>query len=559
MRLAHLNNSLIVGLALAVALPATGCVDDAATEDGVVEEDLGEVGPGDVVGAATSAMQIVKMFNNYQKYGEVEVSTGEILDQVKQVQAQLDVLKAAMSQLNDAVTATHKDVLGVGAVQTLNSIDSLWQAFRTVKATNDDAKVQAFLASISSNTASAGSLRWSDLATLSDILAGANILDSLLDLVAQDSAARGLAASVDDTLGSFAIHARLVQEQGFFLLALADANNPSIDIEQRKVEHVAHIEAQTNALRGATATFNARVAATGAATRTSEIGDCTCVDDGRPFICQAVPPFVTPPFYRVDDPEGGGTGGRGLEACQAARTVYVEQVSKDFQASLATKLWTNANGFQLWMDERATSIVGIRVLGASYSDGIVANTVTGPLAFPCDGLTSCAYTIRKTVLGNPNSDAQGFFASYRCDDMDRGNPRAFEGAKTIRIPAEADGQTVTLSCPAVAGDVAKVVGTYQDPTPTPDGSTNPWQTTTITRLSSQVLLWTNAAGVSWTLSLTGDPGKLAVSPSTTRTITTPATPPPTSPPTPPAPSPGSPGPTARASRASRTSVPPGPY
>lgn len=419
MRFPSFAKPIVAVLALAFAAPlAIGCAaptgDDASAVTVGTQKQALE--PGSVFGGAQAAIKIVGMLKSYQKYGQADVSTGEILAAIKAQQADLDALTASVSELHTAVIATDKDVLTVPTNEKLNSINELFDAYRTSAASSDPQVLKKFLDALATGGTGIGDLQWADLVSLDDVIVGKKGLTSLLGVVAELEAKKGPSAIGDDAVGRFMAEKRLVQEKAFFLLSEAHKNNPSVDLAQQKANHEARMAAQDIAFVAATNKYNQAMITQTAAARTAQISACT-YDDTLFF---------------------------GLE------------------------LYPNDGNFNF--DDAAWSPEGTAVQAHD---------------FEMAGKTNC------------------------------NNIRNAHVAKMVDI-AEADVKAKLGSSEQVYKDWSKVmttaylVGQYGY-TPPYGQVKNEWHSATVVQTGDKTLKWTNAANVSWTLTLGADPSTLTVS------------------------------------------------
>jgi hypothetical protein len=474
------------------------------------------VGLGSITSGVQGAMLVVQMFNSTTKYGRVSVSPAEILAKVTELKADLDALTVATSQIQDAVRATHLAVLNVPALDKVNSIRSLWEGYTTVLAKKNDADTQAYLAEIAKRRSTSGQLDWADLDSLNDLIVGKNGSGNLLSLTAQDEATKGMAASADDRLGRYYVNLRLLQEEALFLLSEVDKKNPAIDLDVKRAQHLARMDEQAVAFNAATNEYNALVLTEATKATNAQVTACKC-NDSRTLLCESasvvngvIGPDTANLSFIFDDPDGGGAGGAGtgLAACNAYRDEYLARKVADAKAAMIKTRWKDSVAFQKWVEMLGKNEDVIRVLSSGYGTAVQGSDA--PFAgFACSGRKDCTFKVDKKAFGYAVEGIAGpFNMSYRCDDSIWSDP----GGKFVTIDAEADGKTATISCPKLAGTAERVLGRFVNPLYNKDGGTkDPFLSVTITKVSRSIVKWTNDAGFGWTLELTPDASKLAVS------------------------------------------------
>lgn len=165
--------------------------------------------------------------------------------------------------------------------------------------------------------------------------------------------------------------------------------------------------------------------------------------------------------------------------------------------------------FQKWVEMLGKNQRVIRVLSSGY--GTAVQNSDAPFAgFACSGLKDCSFKVDKKAFGYAVEGIVGpFNIGYRCDDSIWSDP----GGEFVTIDAESDGKTATISCPKLAGTAERVLGRFVNArvVNADGGPKDPWLSVTITKVSRTIVKWTNDAGFSWTLELTPDASKLAVS------------------------------------------------
>lgn len=520
MRLSKLTTLVTLSLSLALGAPLAGCAagpDDAAPEGTTASVSQRVEGGGmDLelgIGTPLEVFDIIKMFQSYESYGQVEIGNGELLQKIEQNQQALEQLQVQMDALQTAVVDAHRDVLNVSALDKTNAIRALFTQYRTVAATKDSAAIETFFKDLREGRASGGTLRWADLASIHDILVGQNGSASLLSLTARVQSARGIAGSKDDLLGSYFVNMQLVQEQGFFLLAAADARNPATNIPAMKEAQKTRVDQQTQSFVDANNEYRGGVIEVETKGRAAQVAACVCTDQ-RTGLCATGGKLL--PDTRWDFADNGpfpnmGGGGSLESGCETARADYISEQKMSMQADLNKTLSDNAKSFYAWTSLRAQTSDVIQVMNAWYGVQNGPTVNAQPLvSAAADGRTTSEFTIDATKLGDPApGQVKQFTVNYRCD----GGGWMAPDPKTVTVPAEANGKTVTLSCPKVAGTVERLVGTYQDPKRPND----PTATITISPITRAMVKWSEGGewGMSWSLALTPDATKLDVSRQTT--------------------------------------------
>ena len=417
MRFPKFAKSAAAILALALAAPlAIGCAAPTAGEGTQIGTQREALEVGSVFGGAQAAVRVVGMLKSYQKYGQAEVSTGEILSEVQAARADIKALTGAVAEIQTAVKTTDKDVLTQPTVDKMNAITALFDGYRNAAANSDPNELPKFLANLVEGKTGIGILQWADLETLDDVILGQKGLSSLLTVVGELEAGKGPAAIGDDGIGRFMAEKRLVQEQAFFLLSEAHKNNAAIDIADQKAAHQARMAQQDIAFVAATNKYNQAIVKQTAAARTAQVTACT-YDDTLLFGIEMYP---NDGAFQFDDaawsPADPGVRAHDYEMlgktnCNNIRNTHVANVVSEATADVTTKLATAETVYRDWS----------KVMSTEY-----------------------------------------------------------------------------------------VVGQY-DFTPARGEVKNAWHTATVVQTGDKTLKWTNAANVSWTLTLSGSPSSLAVS------------------------------------------------
>jgi hypothetical protein len=416
MRFPKFAKSVVAVLALALAAPfAAGCAAQTGSEGEQVGTQSQALEPGSVFAGAQAALRVAGMLKSYQKYGQAEISTGEILAEVKAARADITALTASVSEIHTAVMTADKDVLTLPTTQKMNAINALFDGYRNAAASSDPADLPKFLDALVKGETGIGDLQWADLMTLDDVMLGKNGLSSLLTVVEELEAKKGPAAIGDDTIGRFMAEKRLVQEQAFFLLSEAHKKNPAIDLAQQKADHQARMAAQDVAFVAATNKYNQAMAAQTAAARTAQVTACTYDDT----VILGIELYPNDGAFVFDDaawsPEGTAVRAHDFEMlgktnCNNIRNAHVAKMVGEADAALTVKLATAEQVYKEWS----------KVMGAEY-----------------------------------------------------------------------------------------LVGQYEF-TPARGEVKNEWHSATVVQTGEKTLKWTNAAKVSWTLTMAGDPSTLTV-------------------------------------------------
>ena len=425
MRFPMFSKPIVAILALALAAPlAAGCAsptgDDGApigTQRQAVEAKAGDAMPGvgSVFAGAQAAMRVVGMIKSYQKYGQAEVSTGEILAELKAARADIAALTATVSDIQTEVKITDKDVLTEPTTTKLNAITALFDSYSQAAASSNPKDLSDFLDNLRLEQTGIGDLKWSYLLDLDGVIQGKGGLSSLLSVVAEIEAKKGPASIGDDGIGRFMAEKRLAQEKAFFLLSEAHKTNPAIDLAQQRADHQARMAEQDIAFVTATNKYNAAMAAQTAAARTAQVTACTYGDN----------------------------------------------------TFLGIEMYPNDGVF--YFDDAAWSPEGTAVRAHDYE---------------MSGKTNCNNT-RNTHVANMVGEANA--------------------ALTVKL-GEAE---------KVYKDWAKVMSTQYmvgqyDFTPARGEVKNAWHSVTVVQTGDKTLKWTNAANVSWTLTMAGSPSTFAV-------------------------------------------------
>ncbi|MFO0674567.1 MAG: hypothetical protein U0235_33965 [Polyangiaceae bacterium] len=459
-----LQKSVALALALALAAPTVGCA--APTDAEPSEVSLGQtqqaIAAGSVISGAKAAVEIVSMIKSYQEYGQAQISTGQILEAVNAVQADITALKDAVAELQTAVTTSHKDVLNVVALSKTNEMSALWDGYRVASASTDPAVLARFLDAVATNQALQGTLRWSDLATVNDVLVGKNGSSSLLNLMAQtlaDDVNGGRRTIDEDALGRFAAEKRLLQEEAFLLLREAAAKDPSVDLAAQTAAHQARMAEQEAAFFKATELFNKLILDKVGADREAKVTACHYADSYGPFDIKMWPDSG---WYAYSDygpnawtwaPITSGDYGnvKGRVACENDRNDHANHVSRQAKREMRRKLMDAQIVFKTWSDKSAAqpriqiAIARFGQVSANVTYGLwfdpTSNDITSDVHFLCGNRAACDLKLDPVALGRTDYDRTGQSPSFTLEYTCSGGAR-----KTVSLPSGADNQVVTLSC-----------------------------------------------------------------------------------------------------------------
>ncbi len=360
MRFPKFAKSAVAILALALAAPlAVGCAAPTGSEGEHVGTQREALEPGAVFGGAQAAVRVVGMLKSYQKYGQAEVSTGEILAEVKAVRADLNALTASIGTVQTAIMTTNKDVLTEPMVNKMNAINALFEGYCNAAASTNPEDLPKFLDGVVKGQTGIGQLEWADLTTLDALIVGKQGLSSLLTIVGELEAKKGPAAIGDDAIGRFMAEKRLVQEQAFFVLGEAHKNNPAIDLAQQKAYHQARMAEQDIAFVAATSKYNQAMAAQTAAARTAQVTACTYYDT----YFFGIEMYPNDGAFQFDDaawsPEGTAVRAHDFEVlgktnCNNIRNAHVAKMVSAADAVVTEKLAASQQVYKDWSKVMST-------------------------------------------------------------------------------------------------------------------------------------------------------------------------------------------------------------
>jgi hypothetical protein len=354
MRFPKFAKSVVAVLALALAAPlAVGCAAPTAGSAEQVGTQQQALEPGSVFAGAQAALRVAGMLKSYQKYGQAEISTGEILAEVKATRADIEALTVSVAELQSGILAANTDFLAKDVKRKTNDINALLDAYRNAAASDDPKVLTDLLAQLAATgTTGFGDLQWADLENLDDVIRG-NGVSSLLALVAQAEAKKGPAAIGDDAIGRFMAEKRLLQEQAFFLLGEAHKSNPAVDLVQQKAKHEARMAAQDIAFVTVTNKYNATMSTQTAAARTAQVTACTYY--GESILGIELTPNDGP--FVFDDaawsPEGTAVRAHDFEVsgktnCNTIRNAHVAKMVGEADAVVVAKLTASQQVYKEW-------------------------------------------------------------------------------------------------------------------------------------------------------------------------------------------------------------------
>lgn len=279
MRLFNVTKSFVAAtLTLSLAGSGLGCAAAVGVGgDDNVGATSQAVAVGSVLSGAQAAIRIVGMLGDYGKYGRAEVSTAEILDTVKKVQADLDALRGSVDKVQQEIIDTHTDVLNVEVLKTGNVIRALWDGYAAAAASTDATVLPAFLAQLRTGTTGLGDLHLADLQTMNDLIVGGDSSRSLLTLVKEQELLKGINALDHDAIGNFFAEKQQLQERGFFLLSEANADNPTFP-KDALAQHKQLMTQQVQFFYATMRAYNASLREMGMKAREAQVTECTCVD-----------------------------------------------------------------------------------------------------------------------------------------------------------------------------------------------------------------------------------------------------------------------------------------
>lgn len=141
MRLANVTKSVAAVVVLALAVPAMGCSSDASGEtqpDPKAPSNDFAIEPGQVIAGAQAALNIVKMLRTFAKYGEFEVTNGEILEKINEVQASIDQLNGKVDAINNGQAQINANIFKSNAIAITSAVDTLFRHYISLRNNNGD-------------------------------------------------------------------------------------------------------------------------------------------------------------------------------------------------------------------------------------------------------------------------------------------------------------------------------------------------------------------------------------------------------------------------------------
>jgi hypothetical protein len=263
MRFNRFLKPLVAALLITVAASSVGCSAGGPTDAASIgtQAQAASAAPptdwGKTAGAAgagvNAAMNIGSMISNYAKYGKAILTTGEVLNEVERTQAQVDALGTALTTIDSKVFRLEMDQTNLVAVDIENNANRLVSSWGRIQKSGTTAET-AFLATVPQG-AIEGSLRWSDLTTLNDVMVGR---DGTTGLIQMNGFMQGKSANPaeSDALGMWMANKMLVQQKAFLLLAAASANDPSVDLAAEAKAQQARMDQQELSFLAATRSMN---------------------------------------------------------------------------------------------------------------------------------------------------------------------------------------------------------------------------------------------------------------------------------------------------------------
>jgi hypothetical protein len=333
MRSISFPKSVVALLAIALAAPAAaGCAAETQPQDverlGTAKEAITPVD------GAKAALQVFSMISNMKFQTDMKDGTAEILQKLDDVEADLDALKAALSETQSLVTQADKDVLNVQAMKITDNIVRLFQGYRNVAKSSDPNAIPTYLDQVRFNTTGLGTLDWTDLDFLNDLLVGKKGSSSLIALVGQVDAKRGTAGIQDNALGQWMAEKFLVQQEAFLLLSLANEKNPAIVFADEVVAQQSRIADQQKAFLEATEAYNQALLTPLSQARVGQVTSCEYND----LTLVGIPVMPDSGYYRFKDNACSDWSCkyiydiRGPGGCNDARNALVNQLTADLEA-----------------------------------------------------------------------------------------------------------------------------------------------------------------------------------------------------------------------------------
>lgn len=429
MRFPKFASPLVAILAVAIAAPIVGgCAVPTGEADGTTgtQAQAEAISPGSVASGAAAALQMVQMFKSYQQYGEPVVSTGEILQKVEQTQADVEALSAAVVGVKNSITTTDSNVVLAPVVDKTTSMLATFQGYANISKTGTEAEVNAWLANLGGPNASGVEARWAELEIVNNRLLGAPGVSSGLGLVADAEMTKGEAGISGDTIGRFMANVRLAEEQYFFVMSKASANNKAINLADQLAAHEARMAAQDAAFFAAMAKYNTGIVDSAIKARTAQFGACGYA--GGTFLGIETQQNQNAWFAYND----GGTayGAYGQQNCDIVRTAAVDKASYDVRKSMNDKLWAAEQVMKGWNPR------GVNITWGQFASVSEANRAESTVGLAVQGATEASFKADGKTFGitTPGSMLQVY---YNCGT----------GTDTVYAYARM-GENLSLSCSA---------------------------------------------------------------------------------------------------------------
>lgn len=451
MRLSNLTKPVALALALVLAAPAVGCAvptgdaGDATEKVGDTSQAL-DVGPGQVLSGIQGAMHIYSMITTYQKYGEVSISNGEILDKVNEVSADVKILNDKVDSLQNSMNEVNANISQVQAVEKMGNIDQLmngWVAANANEATRPGS-LKTFYANVR-----AGIPDGYGVTSLADLDALATYASTAIEYRGQFFGDQPMGTPFDqaNSLGVYAASVRLRIAEGFYILTLAKQDEGALEFFPNGAAVVAQdkrLAQFDEAFLTANNAMNLQIVAKPRTLRGQLVGGCLADTDSVFFLDSANLAFPYKKAITTSVVVAGGWYGTSndskqlLAECGVAQSEYVAKQTAIYGAEQMAKLLTSETAFAALSSAPDTAAPTIRVTNATFGkNGATDFDVTPFLRVACDMRGTCEYKVESATLGNISpSVAKAFAVSYTCGSV----------AKTASIAAEASGKSVTLSC-----------------------------------------------------------------------------------------------------------------
>ena len=501
MRLANLKLPLGFGLAVALAFALdldSGCVDDADNADDAAQlataDQAIEVGPGEMLEPIQGAFEVIHMIKNLSEFGTPIVSTGDLLAKLDEIDEDIQALSEKVTELQGAMQELKGFISVSAAKAALANIDTVMMGWRAASA--DEQTKPGALAKFYQNVRNGVPDGYGviDLATLLELndFTQAAIRDNATFLAGQP-----LDRSAE--LGTYAAGIRLRLAEGFFLISLAKQDQGAKEFAPggtQVLAQTARLAAFDANFFQANDTMNRAFVAAQMQARQAPVLHC----EGH-LVTRTTNGWQFKDLF--SDPNGTKSAiYSSYDACEGARYLYVLQQQAIVGTQVMGELMTAQTAFTGWT--QATDNAGltstVHVQKATYG-GL---DVTPSLRSACDGRGACDYTVAN--LGDPTPNvAKAFEVTYGCGAEPAGVPAGWDGppgTKTLRLAAEAGGQTVHLTCGAFDGDLARFVGRYR--TIVYDSVVPAANLATISLVDPSTIKFTRDDGYSWNLTQTPD-------------------------------------------------------